>query len=396
MDLKSEAEAKGPGGMATYFAPPERADTPTVKREANQVLESPLFRAVQETIDGYLMILNRYRQVLAANQRLVLDLGVTDFECFLGKRPGEILSCVHATEGPNGCGTARACSTCGAVLSILSCQEKQCPVNGECLATVHRNSSIESAEFRVRATPVRLDEDIFTVLVLNDISGAKRREALERVFFHDILNTLSGLVGWSHLLEEAGESIDIRDTAQRIAILTQRLNREIRDQQTLLKAESGSLEVCHDLFPVSEIFALLESIFAAHDAAEGKTLVLEKGQAGEMVMTDTSLLVRVLTNMVKNALEASRSGETVRVWFEHEGDRPVFLVHNPAVMPTEVALQVFKRSFSTKGGSGRGIGTYSMKLFGERYLKGTVDFTSEPDAGTTFRIALPPQKPVRG
>ena len=65
-----------------------------------------------------------------------------------------------------------------------------------------------------------------------------------------------------------------------------------------------------------------------------------------------------------------------------------FTVHNPEVMPKEVQLQVFQRSFSTKGEAGRGIGTYSMKLFGERYLGGKVAFVSSSSEGTTFRLAL--------
>jgi sensor histidine kinase regulating citrate/malate metabolism len=48
---------------------------------------------------------------------------------------------------------------------------------------------------------------------------------------------------------------------------------------------------------------------------------------------------------------------------------------------------LFRRSFSTKG-RGRGIGTYSMKLLGEKYLKGRVWFTSSPNAGTTFFIEV--------
>jgi sensor histidine kinase regulating citrate/malate metabolism len=58
-------------------------------------------------------------------------------------------------------------------------------------------------------------------------------------------------------------------------------------------------------------------------------------------------------------------------------------------MPREVQLQVFQRSFSTKARSGRGIGTYSIKLFVERYLKGTVGFTSDEPGGTTFTVTLP-------
>jgi len=49
------------------------------------------------------------------------------------------------------------------------------------------------------------------VVSLRDISHEKRRQALERVFFHDILNTLSALSNWTHLLNQAsGERLDVR------------------------------------------------------------------------------------------------------------------------------------------------------------------------------------------
>ena len=53
-----------------------------------------------------------------------------------------------------------------------------------------------------------------------------------------------------------------------------------------------------------------------------------------------------------------------------------------------VQRQVFNRSFTTKG-KGRGLGSYAMKLLGERYLQGKVSFTTDPEEGTTFRIELP-------
>jgi sensor histidine kinase regulating citrate/malate metabolism len=71
------------------------------------------------------------------------------------------------------------------------------------------------------------------------------------------------------------------------------------------------------------------------------------------------------------------------------GNRPVRIsVNNSRVMPRHVQLQIFNRSFSTKG-AGRGIGTYSMKLLGESYLKGRVGFRCEEAFGTTFFIDLP-------
>jgi signal transduction histidine kinase len=62
-------------------------------------------------------------------------------------------------------------------------------------------------------------------------------------------------------------------------------------------------------------------------------------------------------------------------------------------MPADVQLQMFHRSFSTKG-KGRGTGTYSVKLLTEKYLQGRVAFTSTPASGTTFEVTLPYALPM--
>ncbi|MBK8046925.1 MAG: hypothetical protein IPK16_07250 [Anaerolineales bacterium] len=61
----------------------------------------------------------------------------------------------------------------------------------------------------------------------------------------------------------------------------------------------------------------------------------------------------------------------------------------PGLDSADIQLQVFQRSFSTKG-NGRGLGTYSMKLLTERYLQGEVGFVSTPESGTTFFARFPP------
>ena len=105
-------------------------------------------------------------------------------------------------------------------------------------------------------------------------------------------------------------------------------------------------------------------------------------------VSDKTLLARVLGNLITNALEASVPGQTVTVWFRN-CDGPSFCVHNQAAMPEDVQARMFQRSFSTKGGTGRGVGAYSVKLLTENYLKGTVDFRSTRSEGTTFTVRLP-------
>ena len=93
--------------------------------------------------------------------------------------------------------------------------------------------------------------------------------------------------------------------------------------------------------------------------------------------------------MLKNAIEASSEGQAVTLSCDSEDEVISVNVHNAAAIAHEAQLQIFNRSFSTKEGVGRGIGTYSMKLLGEEYLKGCVSFTSTADTGTTFTLTLP-------
>jgi sensor histidine kinase regulating citrate/malate metabolism len=92
--------------------------------------------------------------------------------------------------------------------------------------------------------------------------------------------------------------------------------------------------------------------------------------------------------MLKNALEAAKPGENVVLKSQRRGNKVVFEVHNNGCIPEEVQLNIFKRSFSTKG-KGRGLGTYSIKLLSENYLKGKVYFESSPDKGTSFFAEYP-------
>ncbi len=381
-----------PSGSAhqpqTYFAPAGRSDIAELTRAHAIIEEESLFSLLRESIDGYLMILSPQRELLAANDELLEILDVDNGATLLGMRPGEVLNCVHAHDGPDGCGTGRACRTCGGVRAILESQASGVSSVRECLLTLGQGQHTASAEFRVRATPVRVCGYEFIVVVYTDVSGDKRREALEHTFFHDILNTIGGLLGWSKILHRRKHD-NPEEIASHILELSKQLAAEVEDHRKLLQAEQGALTLAEESTTVEALFSMLEPVFDMHAVAHGRRLVIESPPIPEVITTDVALLLRVLTNMVKNAFEAIEKGEMVRVWFERRGSDAVFLVHNTGFIPEDVALRIFQRSFSTKAKEGRGIGTYSMKLFGEQYLRGKVDFETDELTGTTFSIRLP-------
>ena len=121
-----------------------------------------------------------------------------------------------------------------------------------------------------------------------------------------------------------------------------------------------------------------------HPEATGKTTDFIVPSPDRVVNTDRTLMLRVLTNMLKNALEATQVGGRVRIRASAANESVSIIVWNQKAIPNEVKLRIFQKHFSTKTGYGRGIGTYSMKFLGEKILKGTVAFTSSPENGTEF------------
>jgi len=137
-----------------------------------------------------------------------------------------------------------------------------------------------------------------------------------------------------------------------------------------------------------EVLCRIIRQFHSYSIAKGKVLEVDAATEHFDFVTDPVLLRRVLINLVKNALEAIDEGGTVTLGSYTDRDSVYFTVHDAAVIPPEVQLQVFSRSFTTKG-SGRGLGTYSIKLISEKYLRGRVSFVSNAEEGTRFTIRYP-------
>jgi hypothetical protein len=385
-DVRSSCRRTAFGGRdETFFAPAGRDAPDEFRRRTALVHATPLLRQVLEAMPSMAMVLNPRRQIVAANGALLTLLDATLAEV-VEKRPGEAIGCIRANEGPDGCGTARHCAMCGAVNAILDSQRDQTKVVRECGILVATPSGIASMDLRVAATPFQLADERFIVVVVDDISQAKRLAVLQRVFFHDVLNTAGCVLGYAQCLQQDGE-IDA-ETRERLAELADQLIESIQAQRDLVFAESGDLLVRREPVRPSALWDDLRLEYARHPAAEGRSI--DRGEVWQgVIISDRQLLKRVLGNMIKNALEATAAGGTITLSAVDRGDEVALAVHNPGAIPEEVQLQLFQRSFSTKDQIGRGIGTYSMKLFGERYLGGRVDFTSGPVKGTTFMLTIP-------
>ena len=375
--------------IETKFAPAKRAADEVVSKQASQIEHVQYLDEMFSAVPNPVVILNKERQIVYANLAFKEIIQVADWHEILGMRLGEAIHCVHAFEVTGGCGTTEFCSQCGAVKAILKSQKGNANVQ-ECRILADHEENIQALDLRVWATPAQFGNEMFTIFSMADISHEKRRRVLERIFFHDIINTagvIQGLIDMFIVSEDPADLRELSIDTMLVQASTQLVD-EIQAQSQLMAAESGELTVESAPFHTNELLQRLADMYRNHQVAEGRQIQLAEDSENVMLWSDRALLGRVVGNMIKNALEASSPGDAVTVGCEQYFDYVRFWVHNPKVMPRHIQLQVFQRSFSTKG-NGRGLGTYSMKLLTESYLQGRISFESTLEKGTIFMATYP-------
>jgi nitrogen-specific signal transduction histidine kinase len=373
----------------TKFAPAKRVSASEIASDYEIINNSDWIKSFLNTMPEVVAILNPERQIIFGNDELMKLLDISDLKDLIGKRPGEALHCVNSSVMEAGCGTCEKCRYCGAVNSILESQITSSKVTKDCRITTEDNGVHEFLDLKVTTAPFNFNDKLYYILSIEDISDRNRRAILERLFFHDILNIVGSLKGISDLLirskndeESSGKYIGI------VNDLSNELLEEILSQRVMVFAEQGELEPSFTQISSMDILKDSVNYLSHHKVSENKSIEIDTDAFSAEIQSDAMLLKRVVLNMLKNALEASSKNGKVVLSCKHEDGCIVFIVRNSGTIPIEFQSQIFQRSFSTKG-KGRGLGTYSIKLLTERYLNGSVGFTSTLENGTEFFVKIP-------
>jgi signal transduction histidine kinase len=170
--------------------------------------------------------------------------------------------------------------------------------------------------------------------------------------------------------------------------ISERIAAEFALQRMLLHDEMPEYQLVMQPLSVKEVFDELRQTYSAVVAGGGAELRIIEPLPQCVFDSDLALLLRILGNMLKNAVEASGVGCQIKLWAEEREEGLRFCVQNGQRIPKDVSVRIFERNFSTKSEPGRGLGTYAMRLLGEHFLKGRVDFDTSDD-GTIFHLTVP-------
>jgi signal transduction histidine kinase len=207
---------------------------------------------------------------------------------------------------------------------------------------------------------------------------------LERAFLHDLVNAAGSIQMLIDLLTEGPSRQERAEYIKLLQVSINRLLGEIYHEKMML--ESASLMPSD--FNVNGILTTLVEYYRKQAFARNCSIEIEKGEVESMRLpSDQTLLVRVLDNMLRNAIEATSQGGVVTIGCRQIDGELEFWVHNPNALSENVRTKIFCRSFRINDKETAGDAP-EIKLLSE-LCGGKVGVCCNPEFGTTYSVRYP-------
>ncbi|HHQ49316.1 MAG TPA: hypothetical protein ENK19_10605 [Acidobacteria bacterium] len=244
--------------------------------------------------------------------------------------------------------------------------------------------------WEVRVSPVGRGG---AVVLLAEVSLIRRSAELRRRFVQDLSHEIrSPLAVLRTTVEALEEEVDPA-AADLLVRQVERITRLSEELQELAEIESGELELVPEMLRLAEVTG--EAVADARgNALRARVTVEERVPPNLELVTDRRCLLRVLANLLDNAVKYNRPGGRVELRARGEDGWVVLEVEDTGrgIPPDEVRA-VFQRFYRvergrTPGRGGLGLGLAIVKHLVQR-LGGRLELHSREGVGTTVTVRLP-------
>ena len=233
------------------------------------------------------------------------------------------------------------------------------------------------------------------VLNAHAVSGLREKEFLKNTISdisHQLKTPLAALNIYNGLLQEEAAELP---SARELTVLSEqeldRIETLVQSLLTITKLDAGSIVMEKNRENVADMMQDIELQFAYRARQEQKEIVLS-GSDGAFLFCDRDWLIESIGNIVKNALDHTEKGDTVRIeWKSLSFVVQIRVEDNGRGIHPEDLYYIFKRFYRSrfsKDKQGVGLGLPLAKALIEAH-GGTIEVDSELGKGTTFTINFP-------
>lgn len=222
----------------------------------------------------------------------------------------------------------------------------------------------------------------------------KFRQDVERIVRHDVKSPLMGLHAAATLLLDDQHSDELRELLPNLVRSTRNVINLLDATDKVLQMEQGGYEPWAEWFDLNE--AVDNAGFSLRSLAEARGVSLVRAgllapagpPAPVAVYGEELLLEDMLTNLLKNALEACPEGGEVAISCAAQAGRLRIAIHNPGAVPEAVRGRFFEKYATAGKPFGTGLGAYSARLIAQAH-GGRIECETSEAAGTTVTVILP-------
>ncbi|MGE4422202.1 MAG: PAS domain S-box protein [Pseudodesulfovibrio sp.] len=248
----------------------------------------------------------------------------------------------------------------------------------------------------VRPSAVRRNGRTFRVIAVRDISARKEAEAMrrdmDRMFRHDMRTPLAGILSAPKVLMAEGNLSPFQEELlEAVEEACYKMLGMLRISTDLPRLEDGTFEPELSAFDFAKLLRRILSLQDAYARSRRIGTRVEIGgddtSAGLMV-GDEVLLFSMMTNLYRNALEASPRGGVVSISHTCRDGLVNIDIRNAGEVPEAIRSRFFEKYATSGKAGGQGLGTYSAMLVARAH-GGTILLDTSDEGATCVRVTLP-------
>jgi Histidine kinase-, DNA gyrase B-, and HSP90-like ATPase/PAS domain len=352
---------------------------------SKRIYTSPYLTEILNASPNWTIIVDQEGRIIFANENLMKFLNISDVSEILGKTPCKLFCCINDSDLY---AMEKKIPFCKHIdINKIFPKDKSKPQKTQ----HHTNFTIcNNKRFFVNiyASPLVFESKNFVILNFEKVDEKMMNSIYEKLLGGKLFDGISSILGYLNFIKDIPERVHMEEYLLSAERITSEVQQEVQFHNILKEIESQQYKLkLFNLEGVRFIYQILENL-QHYGYAENKRFIIDVNSDEFTMNTDTVLLKIALSCMLKNAMEATEINAAVRLGCNTEGDRAIFWVRNDNYIASEDQPYIFQKYFTTRENN-VGLGTYTLKLICENYLKGDVYFESSKEQGTFFSIKIP-------